>query len=171
MNRTPASERGRHTVADDLHDRTVCLMISDLGRTYALNLEHSALTCLADRRSEAADATVTLERMVLNRLVLRARGGLWRRWRAASWPSTGTPTRSRACSRSLTTSRSCSRSWTRRVHEPSFLRHCHCRGEEAQQLPFGAEPIRKRRLTVARAKYLKGTLLDIFLQSDLPGDE
>lgn len=43
----------------------------DLGRTYVLNLEHSALTCLADRRSEAADATVTLERAVLNRLVLR----------------------------------------------------------------------------------------------------
>jgi alkyl sulfatase BDS1-like metallo-beta-lactamase superfamily hydrolase len=43
----------------------------DLGRTYVLNLEHSALTCLADRRSDAADATVTLERTVLNRLVLR----------------------------------------------------------------------------------------------------
>jgi alkyl sulfatase BDS1-like metallo-beta-lactamase superfamily hydrolase len=43
----------------------------DLGRTYVLNLEHSALTCLADRRSDAADATVTLERAVLNRLVLR----------------------------------------------------------------------------------------------------
>lgn len=43
----------------------------DLGRTYVLSLEHSALTCLADRRSEAADATVTLERAVLNRLVLR----------------------------------------------------------------------------------------------------
>ena len=43
----------------------------DLGRTCVLNLEHSALTCLADRRSEAADATVTLERAVLNRLVLR----------------------------------------------------------------------------------------------------
>ena len=36
-----------------------------------LNLEHSALTCLVDRRSEAADATVTLDRAVLNRLVLR----------------------------------------------------------------------------------------------------
>lgn len=43
----------------------------DLGRTYALTLEHSALTCLADRRSEAAHATVTLERPVLDRLVLR----------------------------------------------------------------------------------------------------
>src|SRR5262245_43839157 len=46
-------------------------VFSDLGRTYVLNLEHSALTYLADRRSGEADATVTLSRAVLNRLVLR----------------------------------------------------------------------------------------------------
>jgi len=46
-------------------------VFSDLGRTYVLNLEHSALTYLADRRSADADATVTLSRPVLNRLVLR----------------------------------------------------------------------------------------------------
>src|SRR5215472_8795824 len=42
-----------------------------LGRRYALNLENSALTYLADRRSERADATVTLARPALDRLVLR----------------------------------------------------------------------------------------------------
>lgn len=36
-----------------------------------LNLANSALTWLADRRSDHADATVTLDRTVLNRLVLR----------------------------------------------------------------------------------------------------
>jgi alkyl sulfatase BDS1-like metallo-beta-lactamase superfamily hydrolase len=49
------------------------------------NLENSALTYLADRRSDSADATVTLERAALNRLVLRevafddavARGLVW----------------------------------------------------------------------------------------------
>jgi len=46
-------------------------VFSDLGRTYLANLENSALTYLADRRSDGADATVTLERAVLNRLVLR----------------------------------------------------------------------------------------------------
>jgi alkyl sulfatase BDS1-like metallo-beta-lactamase superfamily hydrolase len=46
-------------------------VFSDLARTYVLNLEHSALTYLADRRSADADATVTLSRAVLNRLVLR----------------------------------------------------------------------------------------------------
>ena len=46
-------------------------MFSDLGRTYLANLENSALTYLADRHSDGADATVTLERAVLNRLVLR----------------------------------------------------------------------------------------------------
>jgi alkyl sulfatase BDS1-like metallo-beta-lactamase superfamily hydrolase len=46
-------------------------VFSDLGRSYAVNLENSALTYLADRRSERADATVTLERAALNRLVLR----------------------------------------------------------------------------------------------------
>jgi alkyl sulfatase BDS1-like metallo-beta-lactamase superfamily hydrolase len=46
-------------------------VLTDLGRTYVLNLENSALTCLADRRSDRADATVTLDRGVLNRLILR----------------------------------------------------------------------------------------------------
>jgi alkyl sulfatase BDS1-like metallo-beta-lactamase superfamily hydrolase len=46
-------------------------VVADLGRSYVANLENSALTCLADRRSESADATVTLERAALNRLVLR----------------------------------------------------------------------------------------------------
>jgi alkyl sulfatase BDS1-like metallo-beta-lactamase superfamily hydrolase len=46
-------------------------VFSDLDRRYLANLENCALTCLADRRSDAADATVTLERAALNRLVLR----------------------------------------------------------------------------------------------------
>ena len=46
-------------------------VFSDLGRGYVLTLENCALTYLADRRSDGADATVTLERAVLNRLVLR----------------------------------------------------------------------------------------------------
>ena len=43
----------------------------DLGRTCLLNLENSALTCLADRRSDRADATVTLDRATLDRVILR----------------------------------------------------------------------------------------------------
>ena len=43
----------------------------DLGRRYVSTLEHCALTALGDRHSDAADATVTLERPVLSRLVLR----------------------------------------------------------------------------------------------------
>jgi alkyl sulfatase BDS1-like metallo-beta-lactamase superfamily hydrolase len=43
----------------------------DVDGRYVLNLENCALTCLADRQSEQADATVTLDRAVLNRLVLR----------------------------------------------------------------------------------------------------
>jgi len=46
-------------------------VFSDLRRTYVLNLEHSALTYVADRRRADADATVTLARSVLDRLVLR----------------------------------------------------------------------------------------------------
>ncbi len=46
-------------------------LFSDLGRCYVANLENCALTCLADRRSDVADATVTLERPTLNRVVLR----------------------------------------------------------------------------------------------------
>ena len=54
---------GRHIVIN--------WVFSDLGRRYVLNLENCALTYLADRQSERADATVTLERAVLNRLILR----------------------------------------------------------------------------------------------------
>ena len=43
----------------------------DVDRRYVSNLEHCALTSLADRQSDGADATVTLDRTVLNRLVLR----------------------------------------------------------------------------------------------------
>ena len=46
-------------------------VFSDLGERYRLNLENCALTYLAEPRSEPADATVTLERTVLDRLVLR----------------------------------------------------------------------------------------------------
>jgi alkyl sulfatase BDS1-like metallo-beta-lactamase superfamily hydrolase len=46
-------------------------VFADLDRRYVMNLENCALTCLADRQSDRADATVTLERAVLNRLVLR----------------------------------------------------------------------------------------------------
>jgi alkyl sulfatase BDS1-like metallo-beta-lactamase superfamily hydrolase len=44
---------------------------TDVDRAYVLNLEHSALTYLANRQRAHADATVTLERAVLDRLVLR----------------------------------------------------------------------------------------------------
>ena len=43
----------------------------DVDRRYVSNLEHCALTSLADRQSDGADVTVTLDRGVLNRLVLR----------------------------------------------------------------------------------------------------
>ena len=46
-------------------------VFSDLDRRYVMNLENCALTCLADQPSDVADATVTLERAALNRLVLR----------------------------------------------------------------------------------------------------
>jgi alkyl sulfatase BDS1-like metallo-beta-lactamase superfamily hydrolase len=46
-------------------------VFADLGRHYVMNLENCALTCLADRQSDSPDATVTLQRAVLNRLVLR----------------------------------------------------------------------------------------------------
>jgi len=46
-------------------------VFADLDNCYVMNLENCALTCLADRQSNRADATVTLERAVLNRLVLR----------------------------------------------------------------------------------------------------
>ncbi len=43
----------------------------DLGRRYVLTLQNCALTYLADRDPERADATITLDRPVLDRLVLR----------------------------------------------------------------------------------------------------
>jgi alkyl sulfatase BDS1-like metallo-beta-lactamase superfamily hydrolase len=43
----------------------------DLGRRYALTLQNCALTYLADREPERVDATITLDRAVLDRLVLR----------------------------------------------------------------------------------------------------
>jgi len=46
-------------------------VLSDLELRYVSNLEHGALTCLADRHSDHADATVTLDRAALSRLVLR----------------------------------------------------------------------------------------------------
>jgi alkyl sulfatase BDS1-like metallo-beta-lactamase superfamily hydrolase len=51
--------------------RVVNWVFADLGRTYALTLDNCALTYLADRRSARADATVTLDRPTLDRLVLR----------------------------------------------------------------------------------------------------
>ena len=44
---------------------------SDTGERYVLTLQNCALTYLADRQSEAADATVSLERSTLNRVILR----------------------------------------------------------------------------------------------------
>ena len=46
-------------------------VFSDLGRRYVLNLENCALTYLADRQRDDADATVTLDRAVLDSIVLR----------------------------------------------------------------------------------------------------
>jgi linear primary-alkylsulfatase len=40
-------------------------------KPYVLNLENCALTYLVDRRSARADATVTLDRATLDRLLLR----------------------------------------------------------------------------------------------------
>ena len=59
--------------ADKADGRQIVInwVFADLDRRYVMNLENCALTCLADRQSDGADATVTLERAVLNRLVLR----------------------------------------------------------------------------------------------------
>src|SRR5262247_858224 len=46
-------------------------VFSDLGRRYVLNLENCALTYLADRQADGADATMTLDRAVLDAIVLR----------------------------------------------------------------------------------------------------
>ena len=43
----------------------------DVARRYALTLQNCALTYLADRHAEGADATVTLDRPTLNRIILR----------------------------------------------------------------------------------------------------
>ncbi len=58
---------------DKAEDKTIVInwVFPDLGRRYALNLENSALTYLADRQADRADATVTLDRAVLDRLALR----------------------------------------------------------------------------------------------------
>ena len=46
-------------------------LFPDLGQRYTLTLDNCALTYLADRQSARADASVTLQRPVLDRLVLR----------------------------------------------------------------------------------------------------
>ncbi|MGH7323726.1 MAG: alkyl/aryl-sulfatase [Candidatus Rokuibacteriota bacterium] len=46
-------------------------VFSDSGQRYVLTLENCALTWRGDRQSHGADATVTLDRAVLNRLILR----------------------------------------------------------------------------------------------------
>ena len=46
-------------------------ILPDLGQRYVLTLQNCALTYLAERQSDRADATVTLARPVLDRLVLR----------------------------------------------------------------------------------------------------
>jgi len=43
----------------------------DTAQRYALTLQNCALTYLADRHAEGADATVTLDRATLNRIILR----------------------------------------------------------------------------------------------------
>jgi alkyl sulfatase BDS1-like metallo-beta-lactamase superfamily hydrolase len=40
-------------------------------RSYVLTLENCALTYLADRRRDGADATIMLDRAALNRIILR----------------------------------------------------------------------------------------------------
>jgi alkyl sulfatase BDS1-like metallo-beta-lactamase superfamily hydrolase len=53
--------------------RTIVLnwVFPDTGGRYALTLQNCALTYLADRQAEGADATVTLDRASLDRIVLR----------------------------------------------------------------------------------------------------
>jgi alkyl sulfatase BDS1-like metallo-beta-lactamase superfamily hydrolase len=46
-------------------------VFEDLARTYVMNLENCALTYLADGRSDRAEATVTLDRAALDRVLLR----------------------------------------------------------------------------------------------------
>lgn len=49
---------------------TITWVFSDLGRSYLTTLSNCALTYLADRASDQADATVTLAREVLSQLIL-----------------------------------------------------------------------------------------------------
>jgi len=62
--------------ADKAEGRSIAInwILSDSGSRYALNLANCALTYLADRQTDGADATVTLDRTVLNSLVLRQIG-------------------------------------------------------------------------------------------------
>jgi alkyl sulfatase BDS1-like metallo-beta-lactamase superfamily hydrolase len=50
---------------------TINWAFPDLGQRYVLTLQNCALTYLADRHAEAADATVTLDRGALNGIILR----------------------------------------------------------------------------------------------------
>ena len=44
---------------------------TDTGQEYVLNLENSALTCVADMQADEADATLTLTRATLDEISLR----------------------------------------------------------------------------------------------------
>jgi alkyl sulfatase BDS1-like metallo-beta-lactamase superfamily hydrolase len=50
---------------------TINWTFPDLGQRHVLTLQNCALTYLADRHADAADATVTLDRSVLNGIILR----------------------------------------------------------------------------------------------------
>ena len=50
---------------------TINWAFPDLGQRYVLTLQNCALTYLADRYADGADATVTLDRATLNRIILR----------------------------------------------------------------------------------------------------
>jgi alkyl sulfatase BDS1-like metallo-beta-lactamase superfamily hydrolase len=58
---------------DKAEGRTIVVnwAFPDTAERYALTLQNCALTYLADRHAEAADASVTLDRTVLNRIILR----------------------------------------------------------------------------------------------------
>ena len=58
--------------ADKAEGRTLVLtwVFSDQGRQYTTTLDNCALTYLADRASDCADATITLERETLSQLIL-----------------------------------------------------------------------------------------------------
>ena len=50
---------------------TVNWTFPDINQLYTLTLENCALSYLADRHAERADASVTLDRSVLNRIIQR----------------------------------------------------------------------------------------------------